>query len=350
MSRAALSRAAILRRVLGATTVGVLLALAIGVGVIRFTTDVDPVPVFRAIRPVWLIAAVVCFVFANVLVGHRFIAIAPAEYSRKMKGFSVGSLFFAGSVFSLMLPGPVGEVAAVAALRKRYEIPMSVAFASSIHARFVGLASAALFALAAFPFVTVEGTVGQVVAGGGVMLILVGSVLGVISMRPHWMSKFGQGILTTSNWLGRVGQSLKIFAEALASVGQSPLSAWFRVFGWSVLIQAIQVLSMLCVCMALNLNVHVAGLMLAQGTGSLAILVGMFLPGGLGTFELAVVGSMMGAGGVTGAEAGSFVVAIRIVHLLSLAISGVMFAAWAKVFLSEDVVVELDGGSVGEAE
>ena len=47
-----------------------------------------------------------------------------------------------------------------------------------------------------------------------------------------------------------------------------------------------------------------AGLMLSQGTGSLAILVGMFLPGGLGTFEVAVIGSMVGAGGVSVVDAG----------------------------------------------
>ena len=350
MSAAQLSRSAVMRRVLGATGVGLVLALAIGVGVIRFTTDVDPWPIFKAIRPGWLAAAVGMFVFANILVGHRFLAIAPVEYTREMKGFTVGSLFFAGSVFSLMLPGPVGEVAAVAALRQRYGIPMSVAFAASVHARFVGLASAACFALVAFPFVTVDGVVGQVVAGGGIILVLVGVGLGAVSTRPAWMMRLGKSVIAATDSLGSVGGSLRLFADALVSVGGAPWTAWLRVFGWSVCIQGFQVVSMILLCLALNIEAHLAGLMLSQGTGSLAILVGMFLPGGLGTFEVAVIGSMVGAGGVSVVDAGTFVVSLRIVHLLSLGISGVMFAAWANVFLSNDVVEELDNSASGREE
>jgi len=336
-----ISRAKVLRRVLIATTVGIGVVLAIGVGVIRFATDVDPWPIFQAIDSGWLCAAVALFVFANLLVGHRFIAIAPAEHTAGMTGFRVGSLFFAGSVFSLMLPGPVGEIAAVAALRKRHGIPMSVAFAASVHARFVGLASAALLALCAFPFVSVGGTVGQVVAGGGAMLVAIGLGLGGISMRPTWMAMLGRRVASTG-WLGKVGGSLRLFAEALASVGQAPWHVWLRVFGWSALIQLIQVASLLALCAALNFDVALPGLMLAQGTGSLAILVGMFLPGGLGTFELAVIGSVVGAGGLSVADGGTFAVATRVVHLLALSVSGVMFAAWAHVFLADDVMDELD--------
>ena len=348
MSDATLSRSSIVRRVLGVTAIGLVLALAIGVGVIRFTTDVDPWPIFAAIRPGWLAVSVCLFVFANVLVGHRFLALAPREYTGEMRGFPVGTLFFAGSVFSLVLPGPVGEVAAVAALRQRYGIPMSVAFAASIHARFVGLASAALMALVAFPFVSVEGTVGQVVAGGGVVLVLIGVGLGAVSMRPGWMVKLGSGLTEGTDRMGRLGGSLRVFGEALASVGQAPWTAWLQVFGWSLCIQVFQVAAMATLCLALNLQAHVAGLLMAQGTGSLALVVGMFLPGGFGTFEVAVIGSMVGAGGVSVVDAGTFVVSMRVVHLLGLAVSGVMFAAWANVFLSSSVVGELKGTEPGE--
>ena len=82
----------------------------------------------------------------------------------------------------------------MAALRQRYGIPMSVAFAASVHARFVGLASAACLR-SRFFLVTVDGVVGQVVAGGGVILVLVGVGLGAVSTRPAWMMRLGKGVI-----------------------------------------------------------------------------------------------------------------------------------------------------------
>jgi uncharacterized membrane protein YbhN (UPF0104 family) len=102
-------------------------------------------------------------------------------------------------------------------------------------------------------------------------------------------------------------------------------------------IQLIQVCALLCISHAMDVSAAWPGLFMAQGTGSLAILVGMFLPGGLGTFELAFVASLTGAGGVDLTAAGMMLVAIRMVHLLGFACAGLFFAGWAKVFLSDDV-------------
>jgi uncharacterized membrane protein YbhN (UPF0104 family) len=104
--------------------------------------------------------------------------------------------------------------------------------------------------------------------------------------------------------------------------------------------------ALICLCLALDLRAAWPGLFLAQGTGSLAILVGVFLPGGLGTYELAFVGSMVGAGGLSVAAAGTLIIAVRVVHLLALGCAGLMFAGWAHVFLSDEVVSSLDGAAV----
>ena len=340
------SRRRVLMHVAGATSVGICVAIAVGVGAIRMFTDVDPWPAMAAIRPGWLTAAVGVFVFGNLLVGHRFVAMLPPNESKSLGGFEVGSLFFSSSVFSLLLPGPVGEVAAVAALKKRYGLSLSVGFATTVHARFVGLAAAAVIGGVALPFVDVDGSVGAVLVAGAVLLLLGGLVLGLLSMQPRGLSRLGERLVSWSDrpgLLGRIFRSVRLFAQSLAQVGRADARTWIKVFGWSLLIQLVQMGALICLCLALDLKSSWPGLLLAQGTGSLAILVGVFLPGGLGTYEIAFLGSMVGAGGLSVASAGTLIIAVRVVHLLAIACAGMMFAVWAHVFLSDDVVSSLDG-------
>ena len=89
------------------------------------------------------------------------------------------------------------------------------------------------------------------------------------------------------------------------------------------------------------------GLLLAQGTGSLGILVGVILPGGLGTYEVVVISSFAGPGGLTLASAGVLAVGIRIVHLLGLGSAGIMFAFWAKVLTAGEVMADVEQAQGG---
>jgi len=334
------SRRAILNRVLLATFVGLGLAMAMAFGVLRMLTDIDPWSILVNTNPLLLMVAVLLFVFGNLLVGHRFVALFPWGETPRPNRWSVGSLFFAGSVFSLLLPGPVGELAAVGALKKRHGIEMATALATAIHSRFVGLAAAGTLAALALPVVSVEGVVGEVLKWSAVMLVCGGLGIGVISSNPAWLQAVGHRLLSAGDRPGFVGRSLhslRHFAVALTQVSDAPLRTWAAVYGWSMVIQSVHMLALFVVGLAVGVVSLWPGMFLAQGTGSLAILVGMLLPGGLGTFELAVVGSLTGAGGVGLVDAGVMVVGIRVVHLLGLGCAGVFFAAWAKVFLSDEV-------------
>jgi len=335
----------VLFAVAGATGLGVLIALAVGVGTIRLLTEVDPWPVLRQVNPLMLLAAVAFFVFGNTLVGHRFLALLPEQGGSKPNSWAVGSIFFGTSVFSLMLPGPVGEVAAVAALDKRYGIKSSIGLATAVHARFVGLAAAATIALAVLPFVVVESAFGQVLLWGAVLLCVGGAGLGVVSANPAWLQRLGAVLTGPADATGlraRLLSSIRIFAVALASVSQASFSTWLKVFGWSLVIQSVQMGAMLCIAAALGIAPALPGIALAQGTGSLAILVGIFLPGGLGTYEVAFIGSMVGPGMLEASAAGVLVIGMRIVHLLGLASAGLMFAYWARLLLSDDLVTSVD--------
>jgi uncharacterized membrane protein YbhN (UPF0104 family) len=334
------SSAVILGRVLAATTVGLAIAMGKAFGMIRVLTDIDPWLVMKSTDPVWLCVAVLLFVFGNLLVGHRFVALFPWGDRPRPNRWAVGSLFFAGSVFSLLLPGPVGELAAVGALKKRHGIGVPLALATAIHSRFVGLAAAATLAVLTLPLVSVDGVIGEILRWSAVILVSGGLGLGVVSSNPEWLQTMGRRLLALGDRPGLVGKALRsvrLFAVALTEVSEAPILTWLVVFGWSLVIQGVHILALFAVSVAVGVNAAWPGLILAQGTGSLAILVGMFLPGGLGTFELAFVGSLTGAGGVGLVGAGIMVVGVRVVHLLGLGCAGIFFAAWAKVFLSQEV-------------
>jgi len=334
------SRSVILVRVLVATTVGLVVVMGMAFGMIRVLTDIDPWLVMKNTDPILLAVAVLLFVFGNLLVGHRFVALFPWGVRPRPNRWAVGSLFFAGSVFSLLLPGPVGELAAVGALKKRHGTAVATALATAIHSRFVGLAAAATLAAMALPVVSVDGVVGEVLKWSAVVLVGGGLGIGVISSNPVWLQTVGRSVISMGERPGLMGKALRsvrLFAVALTEVSEAPMRTWLAVFGWSVVIQSVHMLALFVVGLAVSVNAEWPGLFLAQGTGSLAILVGMFLPGGLGTYELAFVGSMTGAGGVALVDAGIMVVGVRVVHLLGLGCAGIFFAAWAKVFLSQEV-------------
>ena len=335
----------LLWRVSGAVVVGIVLLLAIGVGAIRMLTEVDPWPVFEAMDLGWLLAAVLGFVFGNILVGHRFLAMLSEDTPAHREPWRVGSLFFGASVFSLVLPGPVGELAACAALKKRYGIVFSRGLATAVHARLVGLASAALMAIAVLPFVEVSSNLGEVLRVGAAMVCVAGLGVGVLTAMPSWM----QWVSTTveRSPLARVLGSAMILIRALSETGRAPLRTWLKVLAWSVVIQGVQLLTIAMVGMALGLVPTLPGLLLAQGTGSLGILVGVILPGGLGTYEVAVISSFAGPGGLALASAGVLAVGIRIVHLLGLGSAGIMFAFWAKVLTAGEVMADVEQAQGG---
>ena len=305
----------LLWRVSGAVVVGIILLLAIGVGAIRMVTEVDPWPVFEAMDLGWLLAAVLGFVFGNILVGHRFLAMLSEDTPAHREPWRVGSLFFGASVFSLVLPGPVGELAACAALKKRYGIVFSRGLATAVHARLVGLASAALMAIAVLPFVEVSSNLGEVLRVGAAMVCVAGLGVGVLTAMPSWM----QWVSTTveRSPLARVLGSAMILIRALSETGRAPCGRGSRCWrGVSSFKEYSSSRSpwwawpwVWCppcpVCCWLRERA-------ASASWS-----GSSCPAG-SVHEVAVISSFAGPGGLTLASAGVLAVGIRIVHLLGL--------------------------------
>lgn len=326
---------------------------------LRTFTEVEPVDFFLQLDHMWLAISVALFVFGNLLVGHRFMALYP-ERKKPLPGpFTVGSLFFSGNVFTLLLPGPVGELAAIAILRRRYGLPMRDSFAVTVHTRFVGLFSAAVVAAVALPFVNPEGLLGQVLLTCALVLTVGGLGLGMLGAQPAWLRRFGNWVLSVMDhngpgpvrWVvGRTGAQIRLFAESLTRVWHGPFSSWLKVVMWSFVIQGVHLASLVAATQALSVEPAWPGLLLAQGMGSLTILIVFLVPGGLGAYELAVISSLSGPGALPLIDAGMAALCFRVVHLSGLACAGIGFLAWARGFMAPEVIETMKRGRLEEEE
>ncbi len=343
------------RPLFAATFLGVTAIVLVGVFALYTLTNVDPVTWWTRINLAWLGCSVGLFVLGNLLIGHRFLALMPLKAEVRPSPWGVGSVFFAGHVFTLAVPGPVGEIAAVAAMRARWGLDMRDGLATMIYTRLVGLAASGMVAVMALPWISLDDRMGRVLMVAGVLVGAATLVLVTLTRRPAllhalgaWMTgKTTEGQTGALAWLlRRGGRQIALFADSLHHVGVSPWKMWLKVLGWSLVIQLVHLGALLCTCQALALAPTLPALLLARGMGSLTIVASMFLPGGLGTYEVVFVGCMVGAGGLSVLEAGLLVLSVRIVHLLGIACSGLAFAAWAKVLLSQEVAETLQAEGV----
>ena len=80
------------------------------------------------------------------------------------------------------------------------------------------------------------------------------------------------------------------------------------------------------------------------------MLLAFVIPGGLGAYELAVISSLAGPGGLVLVDAGMAALCFRVVQLLGLACAGVCFLGLAKGFLSPEIAVSMRQGWIGSDE
>jgi hypothetical protein len=341
------------------TLVGLFVVLGVAFGGLRTFTDVDPLAFFQHVNPRWMTAAVGLFVFGNLLVGHRFMALYPRDRVGVPGPFQVGSIFFSGNVFTLLLPGPVGELAAIAVLKQRFHMPMSDTFMVAVHTRFVGLFSAAVVAAVALPFVRPEGVLGQVLVLGGIIMTVGGVAFGLLAARPAWMRQFGLWVLSLMEpnakgplgWLfRRTGSHVRMFAESLTRIWHVSLWRWTQVVLWSFVIQLVHFGALVCAIYAIDIHPHWSGLVLSQGIGSLTVLLAFVIPGGLGAYDLALIASLNGPGGLAIVDAGMAALCFRVLQLLGLLCAGISFLLLAKGFLSPEVVATMRQGRIGSEE
>lgn len=151
-----------------------------------------------------------------------------------------------GQLLNMALPGPVGELIAAALVQRRYGVEAPVALASSIHARFVGVTSAALITLLIWltaPMPVPE-TARPFMWGAVVMVALWGGSLGAIAIWPGLLlepARWVQGWLTPyrgRRWVALFDRGVELgvrFGEALSDLGRGLGWPHLVAAGWNLL-------------------------------------------------------------------------------------------------------------------
>lgn len=179
-----------------------------------------------------------------VFMGLRWRALmpVPAEVGRA----GLVGICAAGQLLNMALPGPVGELVAAGLVQRRYGVEAPVALAASIHARFVGVVSAAVITLVIWltaPLPVPE-SARPFMWGAVVMVGLWGGALGGLAIWPglflvptaavrRWLAP-RDGVWLW-RWLDRFLALGERFGESLSTMGRQLGRPHLVAFGWNLL-------------------------------------------------------------------------------------------------------------------
>jgi hypothetical protein len=179
-----------------------------------------------------------------VFMGLRWRALMPRP-ERVGRAGMVG-ICASGQLLNMALPGPVGELVAAALVQRRYGVETPVALAASIHARFVGVTSAAVITLLiwlAAPMPVPE-SARPFMWGAVVMVGFWGGSLGVLAawpglmLRPAgWLRRWLQPRARHRpvRWLDAFLEQAVRFGEALSTMGRHLGRPHMVAAGWNLL-------------------------------------------------------------------------------------------------------------------
>jgi hypothetical protein len=196
----------------------------------------------------------------------------------------------AGQLVNMALPGPVGELVAAGLVQRQYRVEAPVVLAASIHARFVGVASAALITLLIWLTVPmpVPDDARPFMWGAVVMVAFWGGALGLLAIWPGLFLRPSAAIRNQLasrldqrplRWLDRFLELGERFGEALSAMGRQLGRPHLVAAGWNL----IGVLSITAgawiATWALGQPGHPAGLLFAQSALTAGAVVLFAMPG-----------------------------------------------------------------------
>ncbi len=314
-----------------------LLILLTAAAAARVLGEQDPAALLASVQPGWILAALCCAVGGQLLHGARVLVLLPPGAGPRPPLLRLCLLYLASIVLNLSFPGPAGELAAAWAVRDRHGTAATAVLAASLHGRFAGLLTGSLALLLSLPLVALDPALAPYLRVGGLLVGLGGGALALLSLRPRLLvlvSAATAGRLAglpglPGRLFGRLHATVVDFSGHLASVVTRPL-AYVQAMGWSLVMLLAFVATTLCAGQAVGAMPALAGAVLAVTSSQLTSIAAVVIPGGLGAFELAFAGSLVGAGGLTPAAAGAATLGIRLVQVLVLVPGCLAFVGFAR--------------------
>ncbi len=276
--------------------------------------------------------------------GLRWRALVPQARERGLSGAVMTAVVAVAQLLGSALPGPVGELAAAGLLKKRGGVPIDEALASTVHARVLGLLSAALLALGVqlvSPPAVPDDWRTTLLAGSAAATLgalwLFGLVL-ASRWLEHWPEPSFMTRLDTSDraFASLVARGLRAgrgFLETCAGIGGGGPHA--HAFGWAVLALACAAGATTSTLHGLRVPHDLTGVLFSQGAISIIAVVLVFLPGLAASWDAAYVALLVTTAGVP------LVPAVAVTGLLRIHQSVLMaFGAPALAWLLRERPVE----------
>jgi uncharacterized membrane protein YbhN (UPF0104 family) len=126
------------------------------------------------------------------------------------------------------------------------------------------------------------------------------------------------------------------------------VGAYLWAAAWSVGSLLLSFTAILCAAQAFGLSPEWLGTFVTLCLTLIAAIALILLPGGLGSFDLTLVGMLVASAGLTAEEAGLVLLGVRVAQVASIGLAAVVFLYWARQLLEADVVARMRAGSLAD--
>ena len=319
------------RTLLVALTVSVLSVVAIGLGLHTLQPEEAPLLEVKSLlmnaQIPLLVLGILAMSAGMIFVAIRWRCLLPDASGIPPAGLT--GMVCSGLLLNYAVPGPAGEFAAAYLVKKRYQKPATVALAASLHARFIGLGTAALMAaviglVCTLPTPPEHQHKIHIAIG----LIATGALfVAVLSAFPAFLQKVSQHTVgALSNRIkGRLGRGLSALnegvcrlAEGLGEGGRLGLRPYFWATLWAILAHLFVFLGILLSCKAMGISPYWPGILLSYCAATAAVIALIAFPGSQLGWDLLLVAFLRFTAGLSPAEAWAVVILVRIQQLLLL--------------------------------
>lgn len=307
----------------GLLTAGMILLSILVVVLVLDQTDIGAAEVadlWARASPAYLSAALVVMTGGMVFLAFRWRSLMTEP--EKVQVLPTTVILVIGTMLNFVVPGPVGEFAAAAMAGRRFGIAPEMAFAASVHARFLGLTVAGVLAALAFllgdvpvpPEIHTMALVASVAMGVGGL-----GLLG-LSMYPEVLSRISELTLARLPLLRRLHPMVMRLASALASIGRLGPARYLKAGLWAMTGHICVISGIGLAAVGLGASPNVGGLVFTYAMATAGAVALIAFPGGQIAWDALFCSLLVGSAGVTLPDAVGVTLVARVQQTLLIAL------------------------------
>ncbi|MBI4212811.1 MAG: flippase-like domain-containing protein [Chloroflexi bacterium] len=307
--------------------VGLFFSIAAVVLIAKTVTLADTLESVRRGNPLVLVPAVGLY-FAGVtvrslrwrvlLVHH---AVKPALLFRSLIiGFTVNDL----------LPARLGELARILILYHRAGVPAGISFASILAERVLDGLVVTGFVVIGLLVVPGSEWLRYLASVAGILFVLLALGLGAAATVPAPFRRVGVAVaaLSPGRWRERLTRLVETTLDGLGALTEWRTAA--TALGLSMVVWTIEAAMYLVIMVGFSVQIGWIAAVMATGVANLATLVPSS-PGYIGTFDVALEQTLVGAFGVASADALTVAVVIHLTLVVPIVLLGLIYI-WQEGF------------------